>query len=113
MSGENWTPGPWTPFGVGDEKYPGIDSWEHGVSVVIFGEDSDDDEAGIRGRNEEEAKANAYLISAASELYEALKHAKCPDCNGDGVVQNGDDIEPCGWCEQRRQALAKARGEQT
>jgi hypothetical protein len=48
-----------------------------------------------------EARANAHLISAAPELYEAL-----------ASIENDDESIPLTIWEMRNEALAKARGEQ-
>lgn len=66
------TPGPWHIYNDSQVEHVGIEA--ENVSIVIFG--ADDDDAGIRGRNTEEAIANAHLIAAAPELLEALENIK-------------------------------------
>ena len=56
----------------------------------------------------------ALLESYAKEhnglLIKLLKVAKCPNCNGNGIIVNqqpftGDiiDTEPCQWCDEKNQ----------
>lgn len=62
-----FTEGPWIVFAPGS-TFPGIDT-RAGVSIVIFGEGSFDAEmCGVQGRSEDEAKANAHLISLAPDM---------------------------------------------
>ena len=68
---KSWTPGPWNVFPVKDGEFPGIEAEEQGFSVVVWGDEEDG--AGIKGENHENMMANAYLIAAAPELYEALE----------------------------------------
>lgn len=91
-----FTPGPWEVFHA---ERPGIDAATCEQSIVIYGEG--DDEAGIGGDGPEESLANAYLIAAAPELFEACKAAL-------GAFERNDAID---WSILSR-ALAKALGEQ-
>lgn len=88
-----FTPGPWSVYDVGE--FPGVDS-DSGESIIVWGDNGD--ESGVRGM------ANAHLISAAPELYEAL----------DNILQNtlSNQSERGQIAVMKaRAALAKARGE--
>ncbi len=55
--------------------------------------------------------ANARLIAACPELFELLKAAKCPCCDGSGgYYDNCGNPTQCQWCDETKQALAKATG---
>lgn len=71
MSDTKFTKGEWEVFDSGYWK--GVDCGE--TSIVVFGIDKDDLE-GVRGETQEEAAANANLISAAPEMYEMLERLK-------------------------------------
>ena len=114
VSNKKWTPGPWKLLGSFDEgfNYPG-NAWlyykviaesvkpEHGRSdndICVL-----QDNEYIYYKNPEDQNANAQLIAAAPDLYEALEAIittkrkdvfLTPDMIHDGIV-----------------ALAKARGE--
>lgn len=103
MSNETkWTKGPWV-------------SHEHGVGELIVYDALDqtcicsliDCDESLAWKHDysvsEEGRANAQLISAAPELYEALQ--TCLDCLGDEFALPGDIIDDA------EAALAKARGE--
>lgn len=90
------TEGPYKTYRDGD--FPGIDA-KKGLSIVIFG--FEDEECGVRGRNDEEALANAYLFAASWKLYHALEN-----------ILNGNEIEGSDKA-QALEALAEARGEPT
>jgi len=101
MSGK-WTPGPWAlsikEFGEGEITKPGDDLDNPWHIAETFG--------GCAVNNllteEEESEANARLIAAAPELYEALEWAMAfidPAC-----------VNPEGH-EKATAVLAKARGE--
>lgn len=96
---EQFTKGPWT-----FEVFP--DEWEDTYFVGPESEYLDDEsmqysllEGGLVLASEEENEANAYLIAAAPELYEALKEV-CQE-----FAHNHPSIE------KGRAALAKARGQ--
>lgn len=98
-----FTPGPWVVTGHGTIWVNG-DGRDNGVSLVanVFDEN---------GRHKtQRALANAHLIAAAPDLYEAcerIKTEKAPayhDC-----IDNGEG--ECAWCAVFN-ALSKARGEQ-
>jgi hypothetical protein len=96
----NWTKGPWRVFHAG--CFPGIEARDQ--SVVVWGKA--DDNEGVRGGSDEEVQANANLISAAPELYEALR--ACLGHLTGGMDGDWDEIDPVATA---RVALAKARGE--
>lgn len=70
--GMKWTPGPWKlrPYG----HAWGVSNADGSVNIVMDGLGGDD-ECGIHGSTDKEALANARLIEAAPDLYEALKAA--------------------------------------
>ena len=98
MSGENWTPGPWVKdssvcrYAINDAA-----SNSRHVAMVSGFE--------LRAGDREENEANARLIAAAPELYEALKTA-CVNALELGHCAGYD----CPNCSAGR-ALKKARGE--
>lgn len=97
MSERKWTPGKWSVYEVERETYwPGIDAGR--TSIVVWGDQQENN--GVQGDTLEEAKANAHLIAAAPDLYEAL----------DRLVRyiNAPSTEAY---LSARAALAKARGE--
>lgn len=117
MSETKWTPGEWRYFG----KKP-IEVTVGGLVHIVSGDvesytiTATGRERGLRvttfiatahitaNRSAEEAEANARLIAAAPELYEAL----------DQILDDmGDDGPSCCQAakDQARAALAKARGE--
>ena len=102
MMKRKWTPGPWAvdkraSFCVNadrDGSTGGVcstggysASWRDGEELML------------------ENQANAHLISAAPELYEALEFMRtCFEC---GCVESGKEIA----IKRAKEALAKARGE--
>lgn len=104
MSGENWTPGPWVTKRDGDfVTMSGHDlAWTDFAEVVvrIHGEPTDDPE-GI---------ANAHLIAAAPELYEALKDV-LRSARKDFMTGPEGDIEFREAYSEAFATLRKARGE--
>ena len=97
MSERKWTPGKWSVYEDERETYwPGIDAGR--TSIVVWGDQQENN--GVQGDTLEEAKANAHLIAAAPDLYEAL----------DRLVRyiNAPSTEAY---LSARAALAKARGE--
>lgn len=100
---QGFTPGPsWVYMGPVQKCRPGIESTDD-QTVVIFGDDEDmNDDAGVRGTTTEQALANAQLISAAPELYEALRDC----CAALGGIKANPDAIP----ESAKLALAKAEG---
>lgn len=90
------TPGPWHIYNDSQVEHVGIEA--ENVSIVIFG--ADDDDAGVRGRNTEEAIANAHLIAAAPELLEALESVSC----------QSDLQMPADVWKKVLSAIAKAKG---
>lgn len=108
MSEHNWTPGPWvidpeistaevcTIYGVPEDERTNYQGWAH-----VRGE------LGHWDASPDEEMANAHLIAAAPELYEALAEARSVI---DVLVKDGF----LGYAEQRDAAdaaLARARGE--
>lgn len=99
-----WTPGPWAvredAFGV--QVYPtrdGPPDFGEWASLATI-EDCYDEE-------EQETAANAHLIAAAPDMYEAL-YRLVTDCKIAGLeAQAGFDC----WISMADEALAKARGE--
>lgn len=90
MSGIKWTPGPWALDGTG---------WicdANGSPVCLINAGLDDHEL------EPQERADAHLIAAAPDLYEALKRMKtwCED-------EVGAELP----CDSIDASLAKARGE--
>ena len=97
-----FTKGPWELFLTGDERgiYIGLDLFGLSSKVVTTVDCDDLPKA--------EAQANAHLIAAAPELYEALKGAS----ELINRILKGDDwgaIEE--YYIEAMDALAKARGE--
>lgn len=108
MSEVKWTPGPWSKHNTADiftelgaknaegTKASSSDGWH--IADCDMG-----------GLCLEEVRANAHLIAAAPELYEALDMVmrdKAPsyhDCIDDGEPE-------CAWCIAKS-ALAKAKGD--
>jgi hypothetical protein len=89
----SWTPGPWRTESRGG-SYP--------VSVVSS--DRPDKIVGpFCGGSTPEDTANAHLIAAAPDLYEALDALVSPRHGHSNLCK-------CPWCNARA-ALAKARGE--
>ncbi len=99
MSELKATRGKWAPYLAGER--PGIDVG--GESIVIFG--AAGDECGIGGSTMAERAANAHLIAAAPELYEALSSLL--------EIQPRPPInESEKWqVRKAKAALTKARGE--
>lgn len=97
------TKGPWYVFTCDGkiDPWPGIES--DSLSIITFGEFGDSH--GVRGESEEEALANAHLISAAPDLLEAVRLLLSE------WSETNDDIRE----ENRRfarAAIAKAQGRQ-
>ncbi|MFG0917234.1 hypothetical protein [Pseudomonas sp. CJQ_11] len=101
----NHTPGPW----VRCNEAPKIimsGSFIDGHQGYIVGSVSGNDNSGFYA-NEEEAEANARLISAAPELLEALELVIKE--NAPSYHDCLDDSEPeCAWCVASK-VIAKAR----
>ena len=118
MMAPKWTPGPW-------ETRPGNKSIfvvqphqfiEHGIYVAEVSKEA----WHPMGLEEMGAArdANAHLIAAAPELYEALAFVECGFCHNQ-IGYTGPGTQPlaerdwrgCPTCSKARAALAKARGE--
>ena len=117
MSEKKWTPGPWMVRTTeGPNAGDGFDVLGSCVSSLTWIEPDD---------NQDHAQANAHLIAAAPDLYEALEMAldrmesdwKDIDFEwgpmGDGFGDLEGDIAKgnCPEIVAARSALAKARGE--
>ena len=90
MKSPNWTPGPWQA----KERHANYKGF-----VVLH-----DTGSGLRRVDSDgiyENSANARLIAAAPDLYEALQTMLDSSC----------ELPQCGPCTKARQALARARGE--
>ena len=44
---------------------------------------------------------DGYAQQEKQKAVELLKVAECPNCDGDGVINLGDDLEQCQWCDER------------
>lgn len=109
MSGAAFTPGPWH-YGDEDESVVGVHyvdvhageycTASYRCTASVEGPFVD----GEFGPLDEETRANARLIAAAPELYEALE-ALVKEANGFELWQR-----PYGTLEPAMAALAKARG---
>ena len=101
MTERKWTPGPWE---IGNDNR--IEDGGYGVAVIV------DD------CPNHEASANAHLIAAAPDMYEALKTARdyVFDASNGGLVWSDGHNDPLvematGDLTRIDAALAKARGE--
>lgn len=96
---KGFTPGPWSVYG---SAYPGVIVDKSGEQVAAALSDAVQSEA--------ERHANARLIAAAPELYEALTQAEI------AVQELCNDQNPANECwnilRSIRTALSKANGEQ-
>ena len=110
MSEVKFTPGPWCVFeDIRTDKNPyGRDSEEY---IAGFNIESGNYEVvgcdGISGGSDIE-RANAHLIAAAPELYEALEEMS--SCLSD-IISGNDWGAVEEYLDDARAALAKARGE--
>jgi hypothetical protein len=97
------TPGPWDVVEWGSRW--GVEATIEGYSVVVFG--TDDDDAGVNGRDDDEMRANTRLIAAAPELLAALRDLQNIASGVPAIERNPR------FAEARRAALAaiaKAEG---
>lgn len=103
MTETKFTPGPWSIFGpLSDKDEPAYRvSAERTLLLTV----SPCPDGFVRGEN----KANAHLIAAAPELYQALEKA-VESYGKPGGPWNYPD-EPGAWLAMAQAALAKARGE--
>lgn len=96
------TPGPWFLINDACVGGPVESGWEQAGCGIAH--------CGMRARTSEEAAANARLIAAAPEMYEALKALlACPDISD--VAGEDKDPETHAAESIARAALSKARGE--
>ena len=95
MADVKFTSGPWRVFTTKDgSKLVGVgEQTGEGITDCGFG---------MWGGGDAEALANAHLIAASPDLYEALKEAR--------IALNGGPITE-GLCHQVDAALAKAEGQ--
>jgi rubredoxin len=108
-----WTPGPWLV--VKDQAFHKL-TVRGGVSPHFLA--GCRDICGWTGFDSED-EANANLIAAAPQLYEALDNLVCPRCDtrigclvlSRAIVSTIDVNAQCRECEAARKALARARGE--
>lgn len=93
----SYTPGPWTIHDEGDDC---LDIRSDGGSppIATLGWHVDDTSS----------QANARLVAAAPDLYEALLGMECAGCH---LILNEDYNRPCPDCAPAFAALEKARGE--
>jgi hypothetical protein len=101
MTAPQFTPGPWHVVGRAEE---------YNLAVCAPRPGNEDRLDSVLG--DEHAEANARLIAAAPELYEALEALRsygCPVCQGDCGSAN-PPVVSCPT-QQASAALAKARGE--
>jgi len=96
MSEAKFTPGPWEWDGdVWDYDYAEEAPWLIGKDNQII----------LKGEIDCANKANAHLIAAAPDLYEAIKELLY-------ALQDDDNWRTSGVYEDAEAALAKARGEE-
>lgn len=112
MSGENWTRGPWH-VGYGNGISGDVASWS------VFLDEKQCSEIPIRSgnkavtivyykRDEDENTANAFLMAAAPDLYEALEKLVAYTEACEGLL----NATPAGQVKEAHMVLAKARGEE-
>lgn len=93
----DWTPGPWEAI---DARWPGVWAKDRDQTVIIASSDSDATvETGVGGYTAEERAANARLIAAAPDMYEALRMASAYMADSDKH-----------WLSVINAAIAKAEG---
>jgi hypothetical protein len=95
-----WTPGPWEVDDAGD-----VHSKHLGYAYSFVAISTGEDYGGYYGDNADvdlQKKANAHLIAAAPDLYEALENL---------LNDPGDDYIKTRHWDAARAALAKARGD--
>lgn len=112
MSETAWTPGPWRRFtgGTTNPKAYGVDG-NNGRAVVRW--------QGLAKPESDESQANAHLIAAAPELYEALRLVSAimacdTDEESKETARQLQIEDPAHFIEVMRNMnaiLAKARGE--
>lgn len=98
MSAPQFTPGPWhvilDAFHVGNKR---VASFHPSAIAKVYGDEPKDDDP--------KSTANARLIAAAPELYEALEALLPENCGRNAGTEAKARVNA-------RAALAKARGEQ-
>lgn len=122
MSDTKFTPGPWkandTNIHAGNEHI--VTAWglegrvsderNEGESWLQMRERTDPS----RKEAEMEGIANAHLIAATPDMYKWIESEHCPNsnCDNNGAINHGDELEQCQWCYERNEILMRARGEQ-
>lgn len=106
MSAPGFTPGPWRVMEP-NAWWPGVEASD--VSIVVWDapkteKDARDSEVGVQGNDHEEALANAHLIAAAPDLFEALEAVVAAFFASDPSVHERA-------MHKATAALTKARGE--
>lgn len=100
MTERKWTKGEWKSYQYeGVTHWPGIEAGS--TSIVVWGREWENE--GVQGESLDEANANANLIAAAPDLYEALEALVLNLEEGDFISTTRIDAAIA--------ALAKARGE--
>lgn len=94
MTERKWTPGPW-------KWVEGKGTWRGSIEPDVC--DFGDDTQYYPTEGEPPNEANAHLIAAAPDLYDALEAL---------LVTKAPDFIPSRLWDDARAALAKARGEQ-
>ena len=110
MNNKNWTPGPWRVSSesprIIKKDYRSIGSDAGFLIASTMGHDN----SGFYA-SEQEADANAHLITAAPDLYEALAESLADYDNWVSDEDNYPNEHFVAWSDKARAALAKARGE--
>lgn len=110
MSNKNWTPGPWEICNTADIFTPlGATNAEGIEAVSTDGWHIADCDMG--SMTLDEVRANAHLIAAAPDLYDALAEALADYDNWAAHEDNYPHEHLVVWAEKARAAIAKARGE--
>jgi len=112
-----FTPGPWRKYKMTmtPEDWASLCSGEYPITIVRRGQDVI---AAVWADGDEEEQANAHLIAAAPEMYEALEDGR-ERLIKIAAILNGGELTPAKRREaytlaydgKQTAALAKARGE--
>ena len=104
MTETKHTPGPWKAINMSWEYSMIIDEDAARIAQVFIRDEVDEE---TQDKFEEIKEANANLIAAAPDMYEALECA----CDKYCIGYEGDSLVKCEDCIIRK-ALRKARGEE-